>query len=324
MLLAVAAALSWRTRVARAEVAPVRAGATVALRIDSCPRVDATALRRVLSLEIGDRLVAEGRADDAEGDRLAVRCDGDRAQLSIADSRGAALAERTVRVADLPDDVTTRVLALASLELLASATANGAATTTTKPTRQPTTATKAPADAVTAAVSSPWSMFAITFVRRIFLVDAGVSAWGAAASIGRKVGVRNALRIDLEGNAAHNTRMFASANAYLLSTGAFFGPRFGQGDVVAWLALGGRLGVTRFSGESSGLGDMSETVFRGWAGPALAAQLSAPLIPGSEHRALILSFESGMSLLGAVGSVSGNVVVAVRGTWITAGAGFLF
>jgi len=335
---------------AAAASAPSDAPAVVLL-VESCPDVDEQALRAMLALEIGDRLQRAPARGDPAADRLAVRCRGGSARLTAASPRARSPIERTLALDGLADDVAVRLLALAGVELLASldpgaaapgvpadddvaadaATAGSAAESPPPaeaagappppaPRRSPPVAGPAASQPSPTRARTVTSTLALALVRRVFLGEAGVSAWGGRVGLNRPLRERWVLLVDLEGDASRQSGLGAGATSYLLSLGGLMGTRFGGEDFVGVLAVGARIGLTRFSGDPMGSGFTAGSVTRAWAGPAVVAQV----ISGSRGRGLLLSVEVGATLLGAAGLADQQVVVAVRGTWVTAGAGFVF
>ena len=318
---------------------PPAAVAPVALLVESCREVDEQALRQLLRLEIGDQLAPATTDEGAPGDKLVVRChDGEARLIAAAGSSRGPAVERTVRLSDFPDDASARVLALAGVELLASldraAPAPAAPATIVASTAEPAapaptvkSARAAPAPALLPAgdTASPWrsmmsrTRFGVAVVRRAFLADAGVTAWGASASAHAQLSPDWAARVDLEGAVARSGDTYASARTYLLSAGGFWGPRFGRGELVGALGLGARLGLARLSGMTP-VGDDTSTVLRGWGGPAFMVHLQN----GGSGWGLMLYAETGYALLAAVGNSYTGPLAAVQGIWITAGAGLSF
>ncbi len=329
----------------------------MALLVESCPEVDEEALRRLLRLEIGDQLLPATAGEPAPGDRLTVRCqDGDARLIAAAGSSRAPAVERTVRLSDFPGDAAPRLLALAGVELLASVDHSARATAPDNPARGDAApaavgapaaivaSTAAPAVSVPTVKGAPgspapttapriddpdstsrsvWSRtrLALAVVRRSFLGNAGVTAWGANASADASLRSGWAGRADLEGAVARSGDNYTSAHTYLLSAGAFWGPTFGRGGLVGALGVGARLGLTRLSGMTSLSGDINtSSVLRGWGGPAMMIHIRN----GGPGWGLMLYAEGGYALLAAVGISDNGPVAAVQGIWITAGAGLSF
>jgi hypothetical protein len=300
--------------------------APVELVVESCPQVDAQALRHMLSLEIGDLLLPDDAPSESpRGERLTVRCADGQARLSAGGSGPARAIERSVRLADFPDDATARVLALAGVELLASVDAPPAAAVTTVPATRPAAPEDAPGrkddDESPSRSRSLLSRarLALVLMRRAFLSDAGVTAWGASASASSDLNAGWAVRGDLDGGVAHSSNDAGVADSYLLSAGAFWGPRFGRGEMAGSLGVGARLGLTRFAGQPSPFspGVNTSSVVRAWGGPSMMVQVRN----GGAGWGLLLYAESGVTVLGAVGASDLGSVAAVRGIWLTVGAG---
>jgi hypothetical protein len=318
---------------------PPSSGAGVELLVESCPQVDEQVLRQMLSLEIGDLLLPEAQSEAPRADRLTVRCTDDgQARLTAGGPGRAPALERTVRLGDFPDDATPRVLALAGVELLASievlrAPAPAPAASVVRgPAPPPDPAEQTPAVVSDQENPSSSSMsrsllsrarFALVLMRRAFRSDAGVTAWGASASASSDVNATWAVRCDLDGGAAHSSGDLRTVDTYMLSAGAFWGPRFGRGDLAGVLGFGARLGLTRFAGQPGSLpADYvnASSVLRPWAGPTMMVQIRN----GGSGWGLMLYGESGVTVVGAVGSSVQGPIAAVRGIWLTVGGGLSF
>jgi hypothetical protein len=104
---------------ARAADAPV-AARPVALFVSGCPGVNETALRHMVAVEIGERLVAAGDPTPPNADRVIISCRAQLARLEAGDPGSPRHAERTLSLVQFKGkgDSTTRALALAALELL--------------------------------------------------------------------------------------------------------------------------------------------------------------------------------------------------------------
>jgi len=105
--------------VARAADAPV-AARPVALFVSGCPSVNEPALRHLVAVEIGERLVTAGDPTPANADRVIISCRAQLARLEAGDPGSPRHAERTLSLVPFKGkgDSTTRALALAALELL--------------------------------------------------------------------------------------------------------------------------------------------------------------------------------------------------------------
>ena len=104
---------------ARAADAPV-AARPVALFVGACPGVNETALRHMVAVEIGERLVTAGDPTPPNADRVIVSCRAQLARIEAGDPGSPRHAERTLSLVQFKGkgDSTTRALALAALELL--------------------------------------------------------------------------------------------------------------------------------------------------------------------------------------------------------------
>ncbi len=92
----------------------------VALFVSGCPSVNEPALRHMVAVEIGERLVAAGDPTPANADRVIISCRAQLARLEAGDPASPRHAERTLAMTQFKGkgDSTTRALALAALELL--------------------------------------------------------------------------------------------------------------------------------------------------------------------------------------------------------------
>jgi len=104
---------------ARAADAPATAR-PVALFVSGCPSVNETALRHLVAVEIGERLVAAGDPTPANADRVIISCRAQLARIEAGDPGSPRHADRTLSLVQFKGkgDSTTRALALAALELL--------------------------------------------------------------------------------------------------------------------------------------------------------------------------------------------------------------
>jgi len=102
---------------ARAADAP-KPARPVALFLAGCPGVSETALRHMVAVEIGERLITAGDPTPPNADRVIISCRAQLARLEAGDPASPRHAERTLALTQFKGDSATRALALAALELL--------------------------------------------------------------------------------------------------------------------------------------------------------------------------------------------------------------
>jgi hypothetical protein len=304
-------------------VAPVTgAGATgtgrFLLDTSACPELPEPAIRRLVAIEVGELLVEGG--DARELDRITIRCDAGTARVAAAAASSPRAVARDLALRDFPGDAGPRALALAGLEALA---ALSPAVRARMETRQ-SAARPSPAVVVSAPPPTPPEpslRFGLAFVRRAFLAENRVAAWGGRVEVEKAIAERGHLALDAEIDRTETSLPLGNASALLGSVGAFVGLRAGAGRVAGTLSLGARAGVARLGG-APGTGStlVGTSVYRPWAGPAVAARACLGLGP----IALAAFIESGVAARGAEGLVEGETVVAVSGAWLAGGAAILY
>ncbi|HMF43891.1 MAG TPA: hypothetical protein VKQ32_24630, partial [Polyangia bacterium] len=97
--------------VAPAAPAPA-APRAVALFVSSCPRLTDAAVRRVVAVELGARLIATGAAAPADVDRVLIGCNGQVARIEAGDPATPRYAERTLPLDQFRGDAAARAVGL--------------------------------------------------------------------------------------------------------------------------------------------------------------------------------------------------------------------
>jgi hypothetical protein len=288
-----------------------------ALEIKACPKVPTESVRRILSIEIGDLLLAESDGMPADGDRLTIRCVGNFAWVQAAGQAGSAPFEQIVSLNDFPGDAAPRALALAGLELLASLSSTVRVRMANKHHAAPPLATSVvgtsePGPAP--AASTRETRIGLAGTWRGFLAERGASAWGGQARALSTVGRIWQLAADAEVAGARNqAASMGETRALLLSCAASLGVHGGSGAIRTSLGLGGRFGFARLWGNSADPASITgATVWHPWGGPMVTASALGRL----GRFALGLSAEVGRSLSEANGLAGGVTAIAVRGSWV--------
>jgi hypothetical protein len=281
----------------------------VVLAITGCPAGAEPAIRRMVGLEIGDLLADAGEA--AEADHLAVFCTDAWARLEVNGPGRPRQVDRILGLHDFPADAVPRVLALAGVEMLAALSPavrrrveTGAAVQEPEeparaPVMQPTAPTVWRAD-----VSAVWHGFP---------GENGLSLWGGRGRIGRELGQRLSLGLDLEAASGSRAVVLGQVRGVLASAGAFFGVHAGAQDLFAELALGWRLGIAYLAGNPGASNVEGDSASHAWGGPALSLRAWA----GRGRLALVFCGEFGLALLGAEGLAGGTTAASVTNFWVS-------
>lgn len=300
---------AWGGRFAWAANAPSERRVVIA--ITGCPDGLEPAIRRIIALEIGDLLTDASE----EADRLTVVCTGDSALVEASGPGRPRQFDRDLRLSEFPADALSRALALLGVEMLAALSPAvrrrvEAGAEITKPAQSvfaPTVqSTSPPAWRVDA--SALWNGF---------VGDNGLSLWGGRGRVGRDLGQRLGLTLDLTAASGSRSVELGQVRGVLLSLAGFFGVRAGRRDLFIELALGGRFGIAHLTGEPRAGGIEGNSVSRAWGGPALSLRLWA----GRGRLALVFCGESGLALLGAEGMAEGATAASVRNLWVSLALG---
>jgi hypothetical protein len=281
----------------------------VVVTITGCPAGDEPAIRRMVGLEIGD-LLAEG---GEEADRLSVVCSEDLVHLEARGPGRPWQVNRTLGLNDFPADAVPRALALAGVEMLAALSP-----TVRRRVEAVVAKQEAPARAPVVHPAAPpaWRADA-SAIWHGFPGDNGLSLWGGRSRIGRELGERLGLGLDLEAASGSRSVVLGQLRGVLVSAGGFFGVHAGGRDLFAEFALGGRIGIAHLAGNPGASNVAGDSVSRAWGGPALSLRLWA----GRGRLALVLCGESGVALLGAEGLAGGATAVSVQNFWVSLALG---
>jgi len=296
----------------------------VALDVSACPDVPASAVRRIVAIEIGDLLVGPNETVSGDTDRVVIACTGSLAQVR-ADGPGRPSAlERALALDDFPGDAAPRALALAAIEILAVLSPDVRERIEAR--QRPRTT--APAQPVVNAPASPAptprrAMFAVvaSAVYRTFFTSHPIAAWGGRLGFRYDLGAPWEIGADGEVANASTSGTLGSISSTLASGAAFLGVRGGGPHLTGGLGLGGRAGIARFEGHP-GQGVIGEHASHPWGGPMLAAGARASV----GHVGLELAAELGFDLGKANGTEENRTVVTIGGPWLalSAGIGFRF
>jgi hypothetical protein len=283
----------------------------VVLATTGCPAGVDSAIRRIVGLEIGDLLAENGEA--AETDYLAVVCAHDWARLEANGPGRPRQIDRTLGLNDFPADAVPRALALAGVEMLAALSpavrrrVEAGAAKQEVPARAP----------VVQLVPPPAWRADASVVWHGFLGDNGLSLWGARGRVGRELGERLSLGLDLDAVSGSRAVALGQVRGVLVSAGAFFGVHAGAQDLFADLALGGRIGIAYLAGDPGSTNVAGDRVSHAWGGPALSLRSWA----GRGRLGLVFCGESGLALLGAEGLVGGATAASVHNFWVSLALG---
>ena len=290
----------------------------VVLDVARCPEVSEPAIRRIVGIEIGDLLADPAAAAPVEPDRLTVRCQSGDARLEALGFGQPAPIERALRLTDFPGDAAPRAIALAGIEMLASMS---------PAVRERLRSRPPPGTAVSTSIAGGPTpgrsklRIAVSAVRREFLSDAGLGAWGGRLDVDRDFGARWLLTGDLEAAFGRAAASLGDTSGLLISLGGFWGLHGGGRRVAGSLSLGGRVGLARLVGTpAGGSSALGASALRPWWGPALSLRGAL----GGGPVALLASVEAGITVRGADGLAGATTVLAVSGAWLTAGAGVQF
>jgi hypothetical protein len=280
----------------------------VVLTITGCPAGAEPAIRRMVGLEIGDLLAQAGE----EADRLTLVCTGDRALVEASGPGRPWQFDRDLRLSEFPADAVPRVLALAGVEMLAALSPAvrrrvGAGAGAREPEEPPVARDPAVPPAWRADASLVW---------RGFPGDNGLSLWGGRGRVGREMGERLSLGVDLEAASGSRSVDLGQVRGVLVSAGGFLGVHAGGRDLFTELALGGRIGIAHLAGDP-GATNVGDRVSRVWGGPALSLRLWA----GRGRLALVFCGESGVALRGAEGLAGGAAAARVGSLWASLALG---
>ncbi len=293
-----------------------------ALEIKACPKVPTESVRRILSIEIGDLLLAAADGMRAESDRLTIRCAGDFAWVQAAGQAGSASFEQIVSLDEFPGDAAPRALALAGLELLATLSSTVRARMASKHNASPPLTTSVVGTSETgpaSAGSTRETHIGLAGTWRWFPAAHGPSAWGGQVQARSMVGRMWQLAADAEVAGARNqVASIGETSALLLSCAASASVHGGRGTIRTTLGLGGRFGFARLAGDSADPANITgATVWHPWGGP----MVTAGALGRFGRFALGLSAEVGRSLSEANGLAGGVTAIAVRGSWVALSLG---
>ena len=285
----------------------------VVLAIAGCPAGAESAIRRMVGLEIGDLLAEAGAA--AETDHLAVVCTLDWARLEASGPGRPRQVERSLRLNEFPADAVPRVLALAGVEMLAALSPavrrrveGGAAV------QEPEESARAPVMQPTA--PAVWRAD-VSAVWHGFPGENGLSLWGGRGRIGRELGRRLSLGLDLEAASGSRAVVLGQVRGVLASAGAFFGVHAGAQDLFAELALGWRLGIAYLAGEPGASNVNGDSASHAWGGPALSLRIWA----GRGRLAFVFCGESGLAVFGAEGLAGSATAASMHNFWVSVALG---
>jgi hypothetical protein len=279
----------------------------VALATTGCPAGVDGAIRRIVGLEIGDLLAENGEA--AETDYLAVVCAHDWARLEANGPGRPRQIDRTLGLKDFPADAVPRALALAGVEMLAALSPAVRRRVETAVAKQETPAR---ALVVQPAVPSTWRADA-SAIWHGFPGDNGLSLWGGRGRVGRELGERLSLGLDLEAASGSRGVALGQVRGVLVSAGAFLGVHAGAQDIFTELAVGGRIGIAYLAGDPGAANVAGDHVSHAWGGPALSLRLWA----GRGRLGLVFCGESGLALLGAEGLAGGTTAASLHSFWVS-------
>jgi hypothetical protein len=291
-----------------------------ALGIKTCRMVPTESVRRILTIEIGDLLLAEAEGVPADRDCLTIRCSGSFAWVQAIGPAGSAPVERIMSLDDVPGDAAPRALALAGLELLATLSSPVRARIASKHAPLLTSAVAEASEPDPApAGSMRETIIGLAGTWRWFPADHGPSAWGGQVHALSTIGRLWQLAADAEvAGARTQVASMGETRALLLSCAASAGVHGGSGIFQTSLGLGGRFGFARLWGNSAVPATIaSATVWHPWGGPVVTASAL-----GRWGRfALGLRAEVGRSLSEANGLAGGVTAIAVRGSWVAISLG---
>ena len=279
----------------------------VVLAITGCPASTEPAIRRMVGLEIGDLLAEAG--ETAETDHLAVFCSDAWARLEANGPGRPRQVDRILGLHDFPADAVPRVLALAGVEMLAALSpAVRRRVETGAAAQEP----QAPALPPHPAVLPAWRAD-VSAVWHGFPGDNGLSLWGGRGRIGRELGKRLSLGLDLEAASGSRAVALGQVRGVLVSAGGFFGVHAGMQDLFTELAIGGRIGIAYLAGDPGANNVDGGSASHAWGGPALSFRVWA----GRGRLALVFCGESGLALLGAEGLAGGTTAASVSRFWVS-------
>ena len=246
-------------------------------------------------------------------DQLTVVCAENLAHLEVRGPGRPWQFDRTLRLDEFPADAVPRALALAGVELLA-ALSPAVRRRVEAAVAKPEVSARAPV--VHPAAPPAWRADA-SVVWHGFLGDSGLSLWGGRGRIGRELGKRLSLGLDLEAASGSRSVDLGQVRGVLVSAGGFLGVHAGGRDLFTEVALGGRIGIAYLAGDPGASNVAGASVSRAWGGPALSLRLWA----GRARLALVFCGESGVALLGAEGLAGGATAARADNLWISLALG---
>jgi hypothetical protein len=318
----VVAALVWLPRAgAQAGPVPVLTPGVV-LNVGGCGDRVAADARRIVGIELGSLLLppAGAAGPPAAMARLSITCEGGSAQLSAASGNGPRAVRRWMALADLPDDLAARALALAGIEMLAALSpAVRARVQARAPDPPPAIASGPPGPP--GVEDGPAGRVSILGAWRTFSSAGRLTGWGGSVEVERRVRGPWGLAASVEVVAGSASSALGDARGQLGSLAACWeaaarGARWSSG-----VGLGARVGLAHFAGTAPpGSGVVASTVVRPWVGPALSARASL----GGRSLRLAAAAEVGFAVRGARGLSGGDVLLAASGAWLAAALGVGF
>ena len=296
--------------------------ARVALEIVGCPETLERAVRRIVGIEIGDLLIEPG-SSASEVDRLTIRCEGDLARIEAGGDGDADHVDRTLRFDDFPGDAAPRAVALAAIEQLAalSPAVRRRIQDRRRPALPPVSRSAGPGagptDGAARAPQLRWRV-ELSAIARAFLLSNGLVAYGGGLGLGRDLGHRGLVALDLDAAGGNRTVALGEVRAVQLSAGVFAGARAGTPNLSAALAIGARFGVVEFAGNPVDAATVkADNVLRPWGGPAASIGGST----GVGAFSATLSLEAGIALVGAEGLADSAAALVAHGLWVGASLG---
>lgn len=293
--------------------------------VDRCsPRAAADA-RRIVGIELGGLLLPPAAAPErwAAADRLSVICDAGAAELAATGSSGQAVVRRRLNLADLPDDVAARVVALAGIEMLAALSpAVRAQVEGRAPERPAAPVVGRPVAPVAPKVArAPAVRISVLGVLRTFSSSAGLLAWGASIDLDHPVRGFWGFAGNVEVVSGGASSVLGDAHEALASLGGCWEAGARGAHWAGALGLGARVGLARFAGTPPpGSGIVGSEVVRAWAGPAVSVRAWL----GGRSLGLAFMGDAGFALRGAQGLSGSDVLLAASGGWLSAGLGVGF
>lgn len=292
-------------------------GAESAVEFESqgCPEDASPEMRWLVGIELGERLPPPSNEDAT---RVVVRCAEGSALLRVDDPRTGRALEWQVDLHDVADQAQTRLLALASAELVAANSFERMSDI--QPVREPTQPVVVHQSPKIVRERQPrWRVDGLATWRTFAAPDNTLRVLGGALRLERDFLSWLGMSGEIEASMGNVTVELGTVHARLASGATTIYARTRLGWLGLQAGIGGRLGLAHLSGEPA---DAERAAAHGavepWGGFLANGYATIPLF---SQVVATLGAEFGAVARPVGGLVSGERELAVDGLWIAAALG---